>query len=39
MNLSINNEIEQSFEAIIGIKQGCVLSPLLFSIMLDNLGE
>ena len=39
MNPSINNEIKQSFEATIGIKQGCVLSPLLFSIMLDSLGE
>lgn len=32
----MNNEESREFTAEIGVKQGCVLSPLLFTIVIDE---
>ena len=37
LNLSLNNILYNSIESNVGIKQGCTLSPILFSMLLDDL--
>ena len=35
----MDNILYNSIESNVGIKQGCTLSPLLFSLLLDDLGS
>ena len=35
----INNSIGESFRTSIGVRQGCLLSPVLFNVFLDNIME
>jgi hypothetical protein len=35
----LNNEIGQYFKTTVGVKQGCILSPVLFNIFLENIMQ
>ena len=39
LKLEFNKDICNAFKANIGVKQGCCLSTLLFSIIIDDLGS
>ena len=35
----INNSIGEPFKTTIGVRQGCLLSPVLFNVFLENIME
>ncbi len=38
-SVRLNGVLSDWFSATMGLKQGCLLSPLLFSIYINNLAE
>ncbi len=38
-SVRVNDPMTERFDVELGVKQGCVLSPTLFSIFVNNLAE